>query len=182
MTQIQYPNDVTGSIQVTHGSDGRLNVSSRSDSRGYYNSRDLKQSYSLVFDDAAADANDYIVYWKNDSTDKQLVIGSVGVNSTVAGSFKLHFVTGTVSGGSTLTPLNLNRTSANDAVATCSGNGALSGLTSIGEIDQLMVTAGGHEEFRLGDRIRLGQNDAIALEYDRGSVTIAEGVIFGFYE
>ena len=184
MTQLTYPNDITGSIQTTQGSDGRLNVSSRSDSRGYYNSRDVGQCYSLVWDDSDCAVGDYMVYWQNTSTTQDLVIGSAGINSTVAGAFKLAFVTGTAATAGTLTPVNLNRSSAKDALANCLGGSAISGLTEDGVIDLALVQDNGHEEFRLGDRVRLGQNDAIAIEFDRSTVgnTIAEGVLFGFYE
>ena len=183
MTQIQYPNDSNGSIQIAQGSDGRLNVSSRSDSRSYYNSRDKGLTFSVVWDDDDAAEGDYGVYVRNDSTDKELVVDSLGFNSTVSGAFKLHAVTGTAAGGVVITPLNMNRSSTKDAAATCRGEGAVSGLTSLGVIDIASVTAGNHEEMRLKDRLRLGQGDAIALEFDRGlSNTIAEGVIFFYYE
>ncbi len=61
MTQIQYPNDLTGSIQITHGSDGRLNVSARADERIFYNSRDVEQSYIWASFDSAAAVNEYTI-------------------------------------------------------------------------------------------------------------------------
>ena len=183
MTQITYPSDVTGSLQIAQGSDGRLNVSGRVDSRSYYNSRDRGQTYSLVFDDADAAVADYFCYLQNTSTDKELVLDAIGINSTVACSIKLAFVTGTAAGSSSLTPVNLNKQSSNAAAATARGDGAVTGLTEDGVIDLAMVTAGGHEEFRLKERVRLGQNDAIALEYDRAAGNgIVEGVIFFYYE
>ena len=91
MTQIQYPNDITGSIQITHGSDGRLNVSSRSDARAYYNSRDRGQTYSFSFEDTGVAVGDEILFLKNDSVDKTLVISHIGIGSTVSTSFNLQF-------------------------------------------------------------------------------------------
>lgn len=182
MTQITYPNDITGSLQITQGSDGRLNVSSRSDTRAYYISRDRGQAFGVTFDDADAAAGDFIFYLQNTSTDKDLVIDTLDISTTVTGAFKIHFVTGTVSGGSSLTPTNLNRSSSNSAVVTCSGNGALSGLTSDGEIEMVALGNTEHATLDMRDRVRLGQNDAIALEFDRGSNTIAEGDCFFFFE
>ena len=179
MPQIQYPNDQSGSIQIVHGSDGRFNTSSRSDARAYYNSRDEGQTYALTFDDIDAAVNDFSVYWQNTSPDKILVVSSVGVNSTVTGTVKLHFVTGVADTASALTLVNLNRSSSNAAAANCLGNSAVGTIVTAGEIDQVIVGANAHEELRLGDRVRLGQNDAIAIEWDRGaSNTILEGVIF----
>ena len=184
MTQIQYPNDVSGSLQITHGSDGRLNVSSRSDTRSYYISRDAKQAYSVVFDDPDCDVGDEFFFLQNDSTDKELVIDSIGINATLVGSFKLQFEDGALSGATTLTPVNLNHGSSNNAVVSCFGNALLTG-TSIpdGVIDHVAINVAGHEEFRLADRVRLGQGDAISLLYDRGTANnIVEGVVFFFFE
>ena len=184
MTQLQYPNDITGSIQIVHGSDGRLNVSSRSDGRAYYNSRDLKQTYSVVFDDPDCDVGDEFFFLQNDNTTLELVIDSIGINATLVGSFKLQFDDGVMSGATTLTPVNLNHGSSNNAVVTCVGNALLTG-TSIpdGVIDHLAINVAGHEEFRLNDRVRLGQGDAISILYDRGTANnVVEGVVYFYFE
>jgi len=184
MTQIQYPNDVTGSIQITHGSDGRLNVSSRSDARAYYNSRDRGQTYTVVFDDADCDVGDVFFFLKNDSTDKDLVLDAITISASVSGSYKVQFETASLSGASTLTPVNLNRNSSNLAVVTCVGNSLVTG-TSVpdGVIDHVAVEALGHEEFHVNDLVRLGQGDAVSLLYDRGAAnSITEGAVYFYFE
>ena len=93
---IQFPNDTTGAQEFAHGSDGRLNVSSRVDVRRYYNSRDESESYSLVWDDASTATGDIVLYWKNTNTNgKHLVISSVGINSQYASDWQLKMTTGT---------------------------------------------------------------------------------------
>ena len=183
--EIQYTSDATGSIQKTMGSDGRLNVSSRADSRSYYNSRDEQQAYSISYNMDVAAAGEYIVYLQNNSTTgKILVVDAIGINSDSEARFKLWYVTGTASGGNTLTPTNLNKSSSNAATATVREGGTeatgIAGLTTSGLVDFLFCN--GHEEFRLGDRLRLGQNDAIAIEMDEGTAVDSFGVIFGFFE
>jgi len=187
MARIDYKNDVTRAVEEAEGSDGRLNVSSRSDGRPYYNSRDEEQCYTVAFDFQSAAAGEFGVYWKNtNSSGKDLVISSVGINSVEASRIKLWFVSGTAAGGTTLVPTNLNRHSSNAATATAMEGGSaatgITGLTGEALIDFAYCTATGHEEFRLSDRIRLGQNDAIAIEYDEGTTGDFSGVIFGFYE
>jgi len=186
MSRIQYTDDVNGNFQEARGSDGRLNVSARSDARAYYNSRDKGQCYTVPFSHPTAGDGEYSAYWKNTSPNKTLVISSIGVNSDDIARFKLWFVSGTAANGTAFTPTNLNKTSANDAEATAltdGGGTAISGLTEDGLIDDLRVSANGHEEFRLSDRIRLGQNDAIAIEMDAGTSTPdVNGVIFAYYE
>jgi len=184
MTTIRYKNDKNRSFEEAEGSDGRLNVSSRADSRAYYNSRDEGQTFSLLWDDADAAAGDLVCVWKNLRTDgKHLVISSIGINASLVSTVSVVFVSGTAAGGSVLTPTNLNATSPNDAPdGSARGNSALSGLTELAEIDHAAVGANGHEELRIDDRVRLGQNNSIAIKYETGSNGRCYGIIFGYYE
>lgn len=187
MPEIKYQNDETGADERARGSDNRVNVSSRADDRAYYNSRDEGQTYSIVFDFQSATAGEFAAYFKNDSTiGKSFVIAGVGFNSVEASRIKLHFVTGTAAGGTLLTPTNLNGSSSNSATSTAMEGGSaatgITGLTSSGLIDFAYAQATGHQEFRLRDRLRLGQNDAIAVEYDEGTTGDFSGVIFGYFE
>lgn len=185
MARIEYTNDKTKGTEEAQGSDGRLNVSARSDDRAYYNSRDEGQCYTMVFDHQGAVAAEYSAYLKNTSTTKDLVITNITLNAVQAARIKLWFVTGTAAGGTVKTPVNLNKASNNDAAADGrqgdSGD-AITGLTTDGQIDFVFVGAAGHEEFHLGDRVRLGQNDAIAIEYDEGTTGDFGGAIYGYFE
>ncbi len=188
MAKVDYTDDTDGKEATARGSDNRLNVSARSDSRAYYNSRDVKKMYSLVFDDAACSADDFnVVLFNNDVTDT-LVIRSIGVNALAVASFKLHQVTGTAGGGAVATtPVNLHLGAA-DAVVTAStvvnsDSSPISNLTSSNIIDHVSVVASGHEEFRLDDTLRLEKGDGIAIEMDSGAnATRVFGVIFFFFE
>ena len=185
MPEITFTSDKSGSTEKMEGSDNRANVSSRTDSRSYYNSRDQSNAFSLVWDDASSAAGDMIVYWKNtDTTGKQLVIDSIGCNGTQASSFKLHVVTGTAAAGTSVLPFCLNRATPKSAQATAmeAAGTAITGLTSVGVVDHAGITATGHEELRLDDRLRIGQDGAIAIEYEQGTTGRTWGVIFGYYE
>ncbi len=188
MALLDFFNDRTGAREVVHGTDGRANVSSRSDSRAYYNSRDQKKTFSLVFDDAACSADDFNVALFNDDVADKLVIRSIGVNALAVASFKLHQVTGTAAGGAVAaTPVNLHLGEA-DAVVTAStvansDSSPITNLTSSVVIDHLSVVASGHEEFRLGDTLRLAKGQGIAVEMDSGAnATRVFGVIFFYFE
>lgn len=191
MSRIQYIDDVNGNFQEMHGSDGRANVSSRSDERIYYNSRDESQAYSLVFDDAACSAGDFNVSLFNNKADgSHLVIHSIGVNALALAGFKLHLVTGTAGGGAVAaTPTNLNQAGTSNAATVTastvanSDSSPITGLTSSAVLDHASVVASGHEEFRIQDTIRLGQGQGIAIEFDSGAnATRAFGVIFFYFE
>ncbi len=184
--EIGYADDITGNQGFVQGSDGRLNTSSRSDSRAYYNSRDVGRTFSLVWNNTNSSSGKHVVYWKNTSTTRDLVISSIGFNSDINANFELNFVTGTAAGTSA-TPTNLNQSSGKTAAAVAFHNADVTGLTVSAEIDHAYVVAGGHEELRLGDRVRLGQDDAIAVRIETsfgavGAPIHTAGVIFGYYE
>ena len=125
MPKIQYLNDETGNQQEVSGSDRRFNVSSRSNDRQFYVSRDDGQAYVMVSTDDTLVVGEFGAYWQNTSTDKNLHILDITVNSTNSGAFQISEVTGTADGGVAITPVNLNRTSANDASANARGHGAV---------------------------------------------------------
>jgi len=185
MARIEYKNDRTRAIEEMEGSDGRANVSSRSDNRAYYNSRDSKQAYSVAYNHQTAAAGEMSLYIENTSSTKELVISSVGLNAVENARIKLWFVSGTAAGGAVLTPTNLNKGSSNDAdciVREGAAGDAVTGLTTLGIIDFAAAPAMGHDEFRLHDTIRLGQNDAISIEYDEGTSGDFYGVVFMYFE
>ena len=185
--KIQYTNDVNLSEQMVQGSDGRFNVSSRSDDRSYYNSRDKQEAYSMIWLDASTASGDVILYWKNtDTTGKHFVVDSIGLNSQYRADFQLLQVTGTAAGGTSSTPtcLNLAAPRVAQATARTADSSAVTGLTEGVCIDFVSVTAGGHEEMRLHDRLRVGQDGAIAIKCILADTSPSRtwGVVFGYYE
>ena len=186
MANINFESDVTGSQEIAKGSDNRLNTSGRVDFRPYYISRDEGEAYSFPFEHTDSQSGEFVMYWKNTSKTHDLVISSIGINAIVASRVKLWFVSGTAAGGDVVTPTNLNRSSSNDADAICqegaSSATGITGLTGEKLIDYLIVNANSHEEFRLSDRVRVGQNNAIGIEIDTTAGSDTFGVVFGFYE
>ena len=187
MAKITVQNDRTRAQEEVQGSDGRLNTSSRSDNRAYYNSRDEEQCYSMSFSHDAAADGEYSFYLKNISTTKTLVITNIEVNAANIARLKLWEVTGTAADGVARIPKNQNLASSNAADVTALHDGAgttISGLSTSGaELDDLSVVANGHSQFHLNDRLRLGQNDAIAVEMDTGTSTpLVYGTVFFYFE
>ena len=185
MARIEYKNDNTRALEESEGSDGRLNVSSRADSRGYYNSRDKGQSYSFHFNHPAGVDGENTLYMKNTSTDKTLVVSVIHINSSAAARVDIHKCTGTATGVESI-PFNLNYASANDAVGVfmSEANGAIGGFTEVGEaISDLQIGAFGHAKMEIDDRLRLGQNDAFNLHIDTTATTSnVFGNVFFYYE
>ena len=181
MTQIQFPGDVTGAIQITHGSDGRLNVSSRSDERIYYNSRDRGQTYVWTSFDAGAAVGEYSIYLQNTSATLNLVIKELVLSPGVAMTFKVSTVTGTPTSAA-ITGYNLNRNSGNAASANARGDALVDNLTEAQVIRVAMVVALATEHVEFHDALQLGQNDAIAVECDVHAGGLVYMQIIGYFD
>jgi len=179
--EITWTSDRTNGVEKAKGSDNRLNVSSRSDGRSYYNSRDESLAFSALWDDSSSEAGDFILSWKNtDATGKVLVIHRIQTNSeNTDGSFKLHLVDGDAIGAS-VTPVCLNRSKPKTAQAICkeAAGTPLTGLISDLEIDH--VSNG--DEMSSDDLFRVGQDQTVAIEYEQGTTGRTWGKIIGYYE
>ena len=186
MTRISFRSDKDGGIEQMAGSDERANVSSRSDSRAYYASRDNRKSFALLWSDESTAAGDYVAYIKNESITDVMVISHVSLNSELAATFEMVEVTGTAAGGTSSTLACNNR--ANPLVAQATARAAdtstVSGLTDVVELDHANCGAAGHEEFRSGDTIRIGGGGAIAIKVPvvASGPSITKGAVFVYFE
>ena len=177
MPKIQYLTS-KGANEETHGSDTRLNVSSRSDERSFYVSRDFGQYYCLRIEDDNAEVNDLIAYIRNDSTTKSLFIRDIHISAENACTIKFAFGDATAATGTAVTPVNLNKASSNAADVTAFGNGAVGSVAASTFFSTIRVGAGETVEYDV--TLILGQNDNIVIEYDTGSTGDIEIDIF-FY-
>ena len=161
--------------------DNRLDTSSRVNGRIYYQSRDSGKAFSITSFDTTA-ATEFMLYFKNDSTTEKFHVEIVTLSAVETVLWKLHQVTGTAAGGAVVTPVNLNLSSGVSASATARGTGAITGLTSSSVLDAIRTVATGGAELNLRDALILGEDDAIAIEYDTGTTGLCEAVIIGYYE
>jgi len=158
-------NDGKGSGRsVSVSNNNRLDTSARSASRQYYESRDEGQVYTATYIDAGAVANEETAYIQNTSTVKDMVIDQIFIAPDTASQWTVKFVTGTGS-GTTVTPVNMNKSSSNTAVVNCLGGvGGVTGLTDDGVIGVVWTPANNTSLFDSNEAIRLGQDDALAIE------------------
>ena len=156
-----------GPVRVSNTN--RLNVSARAASRQYYESRDEGQVYTASFEDAGAVADEETAYIQNTSTDKDMIIDSVFIGTDILSIWRVKFVTGTAT-GTVVTPTNLNKTSSNAAAANARGGTAGVGSTvDAGDICFVYVPVGSSGMYNSNESLRLGQNDAIAVECETSS-------------
>jgi hypothetical protein len=137
------------------------------------------QTYIWNTSFSAATGNE-VIYIKNTSKTKLLVIDKITVNSVNAGLFELYSATGTAS-GTTITGVNTNRTSGNSAEASALGEASVTGLTIGDRIDIARVPANGRATMELQDVLILGLDDAITITYT-GSTGIVDLIVTGYYD
>ena len=157
----------------------RLNVSSKTAPRVFYISRDDGEAYNWTSSFSAGTGNE-IVYIKNNSTTKKLIIESLAVGGVLTGLFEIFECTGTA-GGTPITGKNINLSSNNEADATSYGNASVTGLV-IGDRIGLTRTAATSSNIIIQNgALQLSFNDAICVTYT-GSTGIVDCVVRAYFE
>jgi hypothetical protein len=128
----------------------------------------------------SASTGNEVLYIKNTSKTKTLVLESIQVGGVLTGLFELYEVTGTAA-GTTLTGKNTNLGSAAAADAAAFGDAAVTGLTLGDRIALARTPATTSYELDLHDTVILGLNDAVAIQYT-GSTGIVDIAALGYYE
>ena len=177
------------SIEIKDGSGSGTRAKVNAKKRLSVSAATFKESHLVSFEDgetylwttsfSAATGNE-VIYIKNTSKTKLLVIDRITVNSVNAGLFELYTATGTAA-GTTITGFNGNMTSNNVAEADSYGEAAVTGLTLGSRIDLARTPANGRATMELDDVLIMGLNDAITIEYT-GSTGLVDVIVTGYYE
>ena len=148
----------------------RLNVSSKTQPRAFYVSRDEGRAYNAVFEDMTCAAGDTVAYAKNNSSDRLLIIDSIEFHSAENVKWKVFSVTGTAASGETIVASNLNLQSGIPADGTyMAGNTAITGLANVRQVGSHRSQALSDSSMDFSGALILGPGDAIAVEYDIGT-------------
>ena len=159
--------------------DQRLDVSSRSNKRIFYISRDNGRAFVWLstFDTSGSEVE--VIYIKNNSTIRKLHIDSVRYSAAAACIFSVFKHTGTAT-GTTITGENLNFTSSNDPEATSLGDGAVTAGTIGNAVAFMQVGANADSDRNWNGEIILGEGDSIIVTAS-ANTTIHLGIT-GFFE
>lgn len=168
---------------ITSGQSGnsrRLDVSSRTDTRMYYTSRDDGQVYTWT-GLYAVGANDTVMLVKNTSTTRVLIITEIeSVNDAVT-RVRIHLPTVEVTpAGTEIIGKNLNTASTNAADAIAKQDET---NNSLGDVifDTLIGANEPHAEaFEHG--LRITQNKSIAVDFVTAAVALGGATITGYFE
>lgn len=162
--------------------DNRIKAESKSNVRGYYVSRDDERAFNAVFEDASAAAGDYVAYLKNTSTTRNLYVDLVRVDAANAVKWKVVSATGAATGGNTVTPVNMNRSSGITASVDARADNVGGFTAGSNLIATIRNAANSSATIPFDDVLVLGQNDAIAIEYDSGTTGDASITIRFYFE
>ena len=166
-------------VKIT--SDNRMDVSSKSNPRPYYVSRDKGLVFNCTSDYTPSAAGEYVFYIKNTSSTKILFLHGIEYHSVENVKWKVFQVDGTAS-GTTLTPANLNLGSGLPAEALCLGNAAITGINTIAQIGTHRTQALGEAGMEFSDALILTPGTAVSVEYDTGTVGNMELDVFFYFE
>lgn len=160
----------------------RLMVASESNTRSYYVSRDAKRLFNWVFEDASAVAGNYVAYIKNTSTTRALVIELVRLQAANAATWKVVTATGTATGGTAVTAVNMNRGSGltEEATALADNVGGFTAGSALIAIARHPAESSIVVPF--DDTLILTPGTAIAIEYDAGTTGQAAVTLRAYYE
>ncbi len=167
-------------------SDHRIRTNTKTAERIYYCSRDMGDSFTIVAQDADPAAGEYTLWIQNLDEDHfvihKIITGSDDANVV----WKLWNVTGTGATAALITPVTTNLTSSLSANLTVRGGaGGVSGLTAVNTAPMMIWYQGvafNTIELKTDDIFRIGQNQAIAIEYEEGTTNDVSITIVGYYD
>ena len=127
MAVLENPSD---GLKATVGRSERLNVSSSSNPRDYYASRDDGKLFNFVSGFDATTGN-ICISIENDSATDDLYLGYARISCVTNCSFDFYFTeAGDTPAGTTLTAVNMNAKSPKPAEVKSFGNAAVTGITN----------------------------------------------------
>lgn len=158
--------------------ENRLKVYSTMENEISYESEINKRSFSWVASYNAGDA-DTVIWIKNTSTNKNLIIDRVILATDVATWAILHSPKGTTAAGTIINSVNTNRSSANTADASAYQNETGNSQGDI--IAKVLLTAGVTTDFPTNGGIVLETSNEIAVDFVTGSTVLMSATIIGYY-
>lgn len=161
----------------------RLTVESVSESNVASASRESGRCFSIIAIDAGPVAAEYTAYVKNISSEKDFVIDQIITSQVDADViWKLSSVTGTAA-GTAIIPVSLNLEVDRPATLELTALGGAAGVTGLTPVAELFTWMGGavYSSYTLevNGAIVLGQDKAIAVEYDAGTGSACSITIVG---
>ena len=139
-------------------------------------------AYNMLFDVTPTGAGDCFLYIKNSNT-VDLVIEGLWLRTASAEQVNMKLgCTGTPSGGSDITPANLNAGSNSAALGTFQAGNDITGLSGGTIINKGWVTNTATTFFSFEQSVILPQNTNYSLWVVTGAVNLAGTIVFHYHE
>lgn len=157
--------------------EGMLTTFATTESYATYISQSNGEGYvwNVAYD---YDANDTLIWLRNDSPTKFLIIERITITSETVTQFIIHFPENATPAGTSITGTNLNRGSVNVAEATCYQDETNNTQDVI--LTQGIVTANGKNNMSVDGAILLAHNHCIAVDFVTAG-TLGIVTIRGYY-
>jgi len=176
-------NSGTGNGEFGAGvnSDNRLEVDSVSRSHEHFANQEKGTAYSAVIQQTPTGASDVFLFIKNND-ERDMVFEGITVAAATDESILVKLGdTGTTTGGTALTPANLNGGSGNVADGTFETGNDITGLTGGITVHRILVDGGtGSEHFRFTQDLILPKNKTLTLTAESGSILLDCVLAFNF--
>lgn len=161
-------------VDVTQNN--QLEVFAQSISAEWYNTVVHQSTFSVVFEAVTPTAVDHFIYLLN-STDRSLLITELTLYGTVNERIEVQHVTGTVSAGTVLTPVNRSLASGKTLSGSYQSGVSLGGLSATSTVDHVAVAANNLSVRNYtANPIVIPSNQAVALEASVGGNAISGSI------
>lgn len=175
--------DATGSSRGTGvNTENRLMSSCVSASLEHYINHKEGQAYSLLVSQTPTGANDCFLYIKNNS-DTDMVVEELNIYAATDEIIEIKVNdSGTTSGGTAATPVNLNAGSGNLADCTCETGNDITGLSGGSTVERLRVNASTqHENFNMPQDLIIPLNSTLTIYAVTGAIALEMSLYFNFH-
>ncbi len=177
MTMIQDGTGTGDMVKIT--SDNRMDSSCRTEDRMYYASRDTGLAFFYYSDVTPTGTGDVCCYIKNTHATKNIIVKWIRAYCASVDALDIYLgQAGTPSGGTDITPVNLNQTSGNTATGTFQEGANITALTGGSKLDRIRLEAG-KDAFTDFDGLILGISDTLSLHVLTGANVVE--ITIGFY-
>jgi hypothetical protein len=156
---------------------GELQVAAITETAERFANKDNGQAYSINIEQTPTGANDNFFYLKNTSSTDQLVLEGI---DNYAGSAEevLIFLgtTGTTSGGTAVTPANLNTSSTKGITGTIEAGNNITGLTDGTQIYKIKLGTS-QSQFNFEQDLVIAPGGVMSMQAVAGSIKINMNVL-----
>lgn len=158
---------------------GQLEVSSVSESVERFANTIDGRAFTVTVQETPTGANDYFFYLKNDSDEYAYIVE--GMNYRVASAETVEIFIGgtsigTPTGGTAITPVNMNTSSGKSAELTCEGGSDITGVTGSQMPYRLHLTSTETKYINFEQDIVVGPNGVLVMRAVSGAIQIDLGI------